>query len=319
MEIIKRIVESFVALFVCTLVMSCSDMDNNKEPMVTKNEVGIKEDLADLNLRILKNVIRTRGEKPEQQKKDTVKVSVVDADIYGCIAGGTAGLFVKTPDPRVKAACAFVGALIGGAVASITAAAQSQYVVFGSAKSSKKNLANVLKFSNTMAQLSMIDSCMVDSFCSHADLEIPAKYAKALKVGIMHNMMLDNYKKNAIVTEFNAMNVPFSELQTCKEFQLCYQSIIDGSLKWKEETKSEELDNVALVANSFASIYNDFVADNDKQNALNVIQAYIHFIDKRDDLDMREKEGLVEALSVAWYSFNYWTASWHEKSEKSKS
>lgn len=297
-----------LTLMCFVLLCSCSQEENERNSKVQlSSHQNLSESLETLNTNLRNSIMVTRGKNPEQHKKDTVKVDVVDADIAGAVAGGMAGLYADIPHLGAKALVTLVTTVVGAGVASVTAGAHNGYVVSGNGNNSNATIDEMTDCPNSMNQLCSINDEMVEMMQASSELSMPAQYSQALKVGIMHNLLLENFKNNMVVKNLNERTLADNKMKVFNGRERLLKEVIYDCKLYKSRLQElSKTTNIGLVTKSFLSIYNECISCGDKKSALQTIQSYTDFIVKSEDLKDEERKCLLSSLSVAWYSFIYW-------------
>lgn len=299
-----------IVLFVgpSLILSSCSTEQENFVPQNNENEISIA--VEHLNDSLINEIcFLTRGH--TQEKVDTTKTDVVEADVMGAIVGGTAGAFVD-PEIITKSVAVIGGAIIGAAITSITAAVDNANKDCDGVGVVMKSV-NRINYPNSLVNYNMIDIKEVDSMNTLSTLSLPEKYIHLRRIGIMHNIMVDKLlKDDNLYDDSQESKLIPKEVTKRKKYEKNFNDMIKNCLNWKSIRKDKK-SNVGIIINSFMSIYLKCVSINNKDEAMKVLKAYIELVHKRNDLAEKEKDCLISSFCVAWYSYLYWSEELHWK------
>lgn len=247
----------------------------------------------------------------KQEKVDTTKTDIVEADVYGAIAGGTAGAFVDV-EPITKPLAIIAGGVICGAITSIAAAIENANKDCDGVGVVMKSMSHI-NYSNSLLHYDMIELKEVDSLNTLSILPLPKEYVHLGRIGIMHNKMVDFlWKGKTTYSNLHENRFIPKDLVRRKKYEKEFNDAIQNCLNWKTIRKDKK-SNIGIVINSFMSVYSKCVSTNNKDEALKVLNAYLELVNKRKDLTEKKKGHLISGFCVAWYSFVYWSEELHWK------
>lgn len=290
-----------ISLFVCVLNLftACSVDENKEYAVVESNSSSLSVELKMLNDSLNSTYEKTRDNK--QSDKDTSKTTILQADVNGALAGAAAGAYVKGPW-QLKAIAALGFGVIGSAAASYAESQKENFIASTGPNESP------IDFNNAVYRFYKIDSVSVDSASANSPMTIPQKYVKALKTGVMHNMLLEKYTNPnvALVKNLYLTDIPFEYIQNFKTMEADYNRIVLNYSNWREIISNDSLCYVEEIVDSFMSAFSTPVSLNRPLKAVQVADSYVNFVVRRSELNDTEKEITLTGISVAVYSYMYW-------------
>lgn len=319
-----------IILFCCVsmCMISCTTNDDYFTSEEKCND-HIVVDINNLNMKLIEALSDLPTRDNDKPKQDTAKLKLGDVitittlDIGGSISGVIQGTKVGAAIGGAIGAIGGVGAgsvpasgvggVIGGAIGGGLEGFAASYIGFKTLFGS--NIPQTRYIEQGGPDNLLHRSISLYGYSSHRinlsstpiapPITISSDYNDALKVGVIHNMMLDMAIGDSCVNYVVPQDDPIKLIglndTISDDFRNIYNQITSTnnlSLDFNPHSKMMVVSGGyknAMRAVATSPEYSHYIANE-----------YINYIENSDEFSKREKIGLLSIISVGTYSFDYW-------------